>query len=117
MTLLNDESVKIEEPYIPTTNLLKVYDPFITKIVEFDVARTRSVLGLPTLGPDQKRVLDKASLADLPLKQGSLKLDIVKSVQDRFGKGELEGWTGYLQQVRDEMESMGPRADWETFVD
>ncbi|SJX65858.1 uncharacterized protein SRS1_16412 [Sporisorium reilianum f. sp. reilianum] len=117
MTLLNDQAVKIEEPYIPTANLLKVYDPFITKIVEFDVARTRTVLGLPALQPDQKRTLDKASIADLPLKHGSLKLDIVKSVQDKFGSDKLQGWTGYLQQVRDEMEAMGPRADWETFVD
>lgn len=46
-----------------------------------------------------------------------MKLDIVKAVQDKFGHGELEGWTGYLQQCRDEMESMGPRSDWETFVD
>ncbi|CDS82027.1 uncharacterized protein SPSC_00209 [Sporisorium scitamineum] len=117
MTLLNDQAVKIKEPYIPTANLLKVYDPFITKIVEFDVARTRTVLGLPALEPDQKRTLDKSSIADLPLKQGSLKLDIVKSVQDRFGSEKLQGWTGYLQQVRDEMEAMGPRSDWETFVD
>ncbi|GAC93613.1 NRPS-like enzyme [Pseudozyma hubeiensis SY62] len=117
MTLLNDENVKIEEPYIPTTNLLKVYDPFITKIVEFDVARTRTVLGLPALVPDQQRKLSKASISDLPLKQGSLKLDIVKSVQDRFGNDKLQGWTGYLQQVRDQMEAMGPRSDWETFVD
>ncbi|KAJ1027669.1 hypothetical protein NDA16_002008 [Ustilago loliicola] len=117
MHLLNDEAVKIEEPYIPTSNLLKVYDPFITKIVEFDVARTRTILGLPALDPDQGRTISKATLADLPLKQGSMKLDIVKAVQDKFGHGELEGWTGYLQQCRDEMESMGPRSDWETFVD
>ncbi len=117
MTLLNDEKVKIEEPYIPTSNLLKVYDPFITKIVEFDVARTRTILGLPALAPDQQRTLSKSDLADLPLKQGSVKLDIVRAVQDKWGSAELQGWTGYLQQVRDEMESMGPRADWETFVD
>ncbi|SOV01968.1 uncharacterized protein UDID_08261 [Ustilago sp. UG-2017a] len=117
MLLLNDQAVKIEEPYIPTANLLKVYDPFITKIVEFDVARTRTILGLPALGPDQGRALDKASLADLPLKQGSMKLDIVKAVQDKFGHDQLQGWTGYLQQCRGEMESMGPRSDWQTFVD
>lgn len=117
MLLLNDEDVKIEEPYIPTANLLKVYDPFICKIVEFDVARTRTVLGLPALVPDQNRKVEKSTLADLPLKSSSMKLDIVKSVQDRWGTKELEGWTGYLKQVRDEMESMGPRSDWETFVD
>lgn len=117
MTLLNDEAVKIEEPYIPTANLLKVYDPFITKVVEFDVLRTRNVLGLPALVPDQNRTLAKASLADLPLKTGSMKLDIVSAVQDKFGHKKLEGWTGYLQQVRDQMEAMGPRSDWETFVD
>lgn len=117
MNLLNDEAVKIEEPYIPTANILKVYDPFITKIVEFDVARTRNVLGLPALAPDQNRTVPKSTLADLPLKQGSIKLDIVKAVQDKFGAEPLEGWTGYLQQVRDEMEAMGPRSDWETFVD
>ncbi|SPO29121.1 uncharacterized protein UTRI_06070 [Ustilago trichophora] len=117
MTLLNDESVKIEEPYIPTSNLLKVYDPFITKIVEFDVARTRTILGLPALTPDIHRNVTKSTLADLPLKHGSIKLDIVKAVQDKFGAKPLQGWTGYLQQVRDEMEAMGPRSDWETFVD
>jgi len=117
MTLLNDEAVKIEEPYIPTSNLLKVYDPFITKIVEFDVMRTRNVLGLPALVPDQTRSLKKSTIADLPVKEGSMKLDIVKAIQDKWGTKELQGWTGYLQQVRDEMESMGPRSDWETFVD
>ncbi|KIS66431.1 uncharacterized protein UMAG_05422 [Mycosarcoma maydis] len=117
MTLLNAENVKIEEPYIPTANLLKVYDPFITKIVEFDVARTRTVLGLGALVADQERKINKATIADLPLKHASLQLDIIKSIQERFGHQDLEGWTGYLQQVRDQMEAMGPRSDWETFVD
>ncbi|KAJ1576564.1 hypothetical protein NDA11_000110 [Ustilago hordei] len=76
-----------------------------------------TILGLPALRPDQGRALDKASLADLPLKQGSMELDIVKAVQDKFGHGQLQGWSGYLQQCRDEMQSMGSPSDWQTFVD
>ena len=117
MDLLNEEDIKIAEPYIPTKNLLKVYQPFISKVVEFDVMRTRTMLGLSRLQPDEQRCLKGPSLPDLPLKAGSLELDIVRAVQTRWGSGKLEGWTGYLKMCRDEMEALGPRSDWETFVD
>ncbi|KAI9326141.1 male sterility protein-domain-containing protein [Zopfochytrium polystomum] len=117
IAVLNSTSVKIAEPYIPAKNLLKVYDPFICKVVEFDVVRTRAVLGLPTLKADQDRAVEKSSLPDLSLAPGPLPIDIVGAVKDIWGPSVDEAWSGYLKMIRDEMEAMGSRDDWETFVD
>ncbi|PWN46660.1 hypothetical protein IE53DRAFT_391171 [Violaceomyces palustris] len=49
---LNSEEVKIEEPYIPEKNLMKVYKPFLTKILDFDNQRAKGVLGMKGLSPN-----------------------------------------------------------------
>ncbi|KAI9309891.1 hypothetical protein DFJ73DRAFT_945371 [Zopfochytrium polystomum] len=42
--------IKIKKPYIPAVNLLRVFDPFISKNVHFDIIRTRIVLGASAQG-------------------------------------------------------------------
>ncbi|KXS19037.1 hypothetical protein M427DRAFT_67590 [Gonapodya prolifera JEL478] len=129
---LNSAEFKILKPYVPGSSARKVYEPFFDKCVWFDVIKTRAVLGLGMEGQVQVQEVEtstlkgrasanasasakgEAALADLPMRaDDTLKLDALKVVRDNWKE---EGWGGYLKLVRDEMEKLGPRADWEDFV-
>ncbi|KAI9332464.1 male sterility protein-domain-containing protein [Zopfochytrium polystomum] len=114
--LLNSSRIKIKKPYIPAVNLLRVFDPFISKNVHFDILRTRIVLGLPPLKVDDFRAIDEELLADVPLRNPNLPVDVVTEIKDEWGPGPEEGWNGYLQMIRNAMDFIGPRCDWEAFV-
>ena len=142
ITLLNSADVKLSEPYIPPKNIMRVYEPFYSKLVAFETANTRRVLGLkpvvdimpfevpdfnkrdgstshPSYPKSNVHPFGRAPLAgwcDLPVNCQGFEVDACGTVAKMWGDS-VDGWKGYIQMVRDEMEKRGRKANWNSYVD
>ena len=140
ITLLNTMDVKLSEPYIPQSNIMRVYEPFLSKLVAFETANTRRVVGLKPVVDimpfeiDFKKEGDNLHLhpacpnvypfgrppsagwSDLPVNCQGFEVDTCGIVAKMWGE-EVDGWRGYIQMVRDEMEMRGKKANWNSYVD
>jgi hypothetical protein len=125
MRLFNDPHTKLASPYVSAKNLLAAYRPMITKVVKFDTARARHVLGLPPIvaskmlhetngsghsytngmpkelanGGDPTHK-DAFGVMDSPVDTTGFPVDVEGAAQ------ECGGWMRYLQMIRDKMERM-----------
>ena len=132
--------VKLNEPYIPQKNILRVYQPFLSKLVAFETANTRRVVGLkpvvdimpfevdfkqdgnnlyhhpsyPNMYPFGRAPL--AGWCDCPVNCQGFEIDTCGIVAKTWGES-VDGWKGYIQMVRDEMEMRGEQANWNSYVD
>lgn len=137
ISLLNSMDVKLSEPYIPEKNIMRVYEPFLSKLVAFDTANTRRVVGLkPVIDimpfevdfmeddnqhPERPNVypFGRAPLSqwcDLGVDCQDFEVDTCGIVAKTWGES-VDGWRGYIQMVRDEMEMRGKKENWDSYVD
>lgn len=111
MRLLNDPRTKLARPYIPAANLLAAYRPMVTKLVAFDTARARHILGLPPAPPTKTAHGCPESPADVPVDTTGFLVDVAAAA------AQCGGWMRYLQLIRDAMEDMEEPETFEAHVD
>lgn len=138
ITLLNSLDVKIEDPYVPQKNIMRVYEPFLCKLVAFETANTRRVVGLKPVTDIMPFEIDFMSggndlrpespdehpfgrapppgWSDLTVNCQGFEVDTCGTVARIWGQS-VDGWRGYVQMVRDEMEERGRKANWNSYVD
>lgn len=132
MNTLNQRDTKLARPFIPKRKLLDYYRPFISKIVTFDTARARAVLGLTVQssmlrsgrapgGDDSNKACADGDGAwvDPPVSCGSLNIDPIQTISRKWGEvggQNSPGWIGYLKCVRDTMEKGGSSRVWADYI-
>lgn len=94
MRTLNDPTLKLEEPYIPEKNLMKVYKPFVIKKLDFSTQRAAKVMNLKCEHSQSLLDLETRRLEKLRLSNGHMNgLSIVSSEEAVKTQGSSQEWS------------------------